>query len=172
MNENGQIALSKLPNQNKGHIVCIAHPNENEFQAHHIEIDEYSEERLDDDDEHIIEQSIGKEHKKIIGQDGHIYNPLYITGELEGQQETGHSQQHQQQQTHQQMQSQNGQPKNTYTNDSDERFLLSCLSTLQRLPKKKNALARLKIQQILFDLEFEEAIDGTNIASDNSRAGQ
>uniref|UniRef100_A0A1Q3G103 Putative alcohol dehydrogenase transcription factor myb/sant-like protein n=1 Tax=Culex tarsalis TaxID=7177 RepID=A0A1Q3G103_CULTA len=40
--------------------------------------------------------------------------------------------------------------------DSDERFLLSCVPILQRLPNKKNQLARLKIQQLLFELEYDE----------------
>lgn len=40
--------------------------------------------------------------------------------------------------------------------DSDERFLLSCAPILRRLPNKKNQLARLKIQQLLFELEYDE----------------
>lgn len=41
-------------------------------------------------------------------------------------------------------------------NDPDERFLLSCLPILKRLTNKKNALARLRIQQLLFEIEFDE----------------
>jgi hypothetical protein len=55
--------------------------------------------------------------------------------------------------------SQNDQPKyeTSYTTkDPDEAFLHSCLPILKRLPKKKNILARLRIQQILFELEFDE----------------
>lgn len=44
-------------------------------------------------------------------------------------------------------------------NDPDERFLLSCLPIMKRLPNKKNALARLKIQQLLFDIEFENDVN-------------
>lgn len=40
--------------------------------------------------------------------------------------------------------------------DSDERFLLSCAPILRRLPNKKNQLARLRIQQLLFELEYDE----------------
>ncbi|XP_049283652.1 uncharacterized protein LOC125763952 [Anopheles funestus] len=40
--------------------------------------------------------------------------------------------------------------------DPDERFLLSCAPILRRLPNKKNVLARLKIQQLLFELEYDE----------------
>lgn len=43
------------------------------------------------------------------------------------------------------------------TTDPDERFLLSCSPILKRLPTKKNALARLKIQQILYNIEFGES---------------
>ncbi|KAI8125899.1 Transcription factor Adf-1 [Lucilia cuprina] len=42
------------------------------------------------------------------------------------------------------------------TLNSDEKFLLSCAPTLRRLTTRKNALARLKIQQILFDIEFQQ----------------
>ncbi|XP_038212066.1 transcription factor Adf-1-like [Zerene cesonia] len=38
--------------------------------------------------------------------------------------------------------------------DPDELFLLSCASTLKRLNSKQNAVARLKIQQVLYEAEF------------------
>lgn len=44
----------------------------------------------------------------------------------------------------------------TTSKDQDEAFLQSILPILKRLPKKKNILARLKIQQILFELEFDD----------------
>ncbi|XP_053695768.1 uncharacterized protein LOC128743249 [Sabethes cyaneus] len=44
----------------------------------------------------------------------------------------------------------------TRSSDSDEKFLLSCAPILRRLPNKKNQLARLKIQQLLFELEYDE----------------
>lgn len=40
--------------------------------------------------------------------------------------------------------------------NSDEKFLLSCAPAMRRLTYRQNALARLKIQQILFDIEFQE----------------
>lgn len=46
----------------------------------------------------------------------------------------------------------------TYGLDPDERFLLSCAPILKRLSNKKNALARLKVQQILYEIEFGEAM--------------
>lgn len=42
--------------------------------------------------------------------------------------------------------------------DSDERFLLSCAPTMKRLSTKKNNFARLKIQQILYEIEFDEKL--------------
>lgn len=41
-----------------------------------------------------------------------------------------------------------------HVTDSDERFLLSCAQSLRRLTPKQNGLARLKIQQILYEIEF------------------
>lgn len=43
-----------------------------------------------------------------------------------------------------------------HDNDPDERFLLSCLPIFKRLSNRKNALARMKIQQLLFDIEFSD----------------
>lgn len=40
--------------------------------------------------------------------------------------------------------------------DADERFLLSCAPILRRLSSKKNQLARLKFQQLLYELEYDE----------------
>lgn len=38
--------------------------------------------------------------------------------------------------------------------DPDELFLLSCSPILKRLNAKQNAVARLKIQQVLYEAEF------------------
>lgn len=38
--------------------------------------------------------------------------------------------------------------------DADEQFLLSYLQTLKRMTPKQNAIAKIKIQQVLFDVEF------------------
>ncbi|XP_061392049.1 transcription factor Adf-1-like [Musca vetustissima] len=38
--------------------------------------------------------------------------------------------------------------------DSDEKFLLSCAPAMRRLTNRQNAIARLQIQQLLFDIEF------------------
>ncbi|XP_053677804.1 uncharacterized protein LOC128727877 [Anopheles nili] len=40
--------------------------------------------------------------------------------------------------------------------DPDERFLLSCAPILRRLSNKKNQMARLKIQQVLYEVEYGE----------------
>ncbi|XP_055638351.1 transcription factor Adf-1-like [Toxorhynchites rutilus septentrionalis] len=40
--------------------------------------------------------------------------------------------------------------------DPDERFLLSCAPVLKRLSTRKNALVKLRIQQLLYEVEFDE----------------
>lgn len=45
---------------------------------------------------------------------------------------------------------------NAYLMESDEKFLLSCAPALRRLTTRQNALARLKIQQILYEIEFSQ----------------
>ena len=40
--------------------------------------------------------------------------------------------------------------------DDDRLFCLSLVKTLKKLNGKKNALAKLKIQQVLFDIQFED----------------
>jgi translation initiation factor IF-2 len=39
--------------------------------------------------------------------------------------------------------------------DPDERYLLSCLPVLKRVSHQKNALLKMKIQQLLYEVEFE-----------------
>lgn len=41
-----------------------------------------------------------------------------------------------------------------YSEDSDEKFLFSCLPVFKRLPPRKNALLKLKIQTLLYEIEF------------------
>lgn len=43
--------------------------------------------------------------------------------------------------------------------DSDDKFLLSLSPALKRLNAKKNFLARIKIQQLLYEIEFDEKYD-------------
>eukprot|EP00795_Rhopilema_esculentum_P017397 gene17397-8996_t len=40
--------------------------------------------------------------------------------------------------------------------DPDDLFCRSLVATLKRLPQKKNQMAKLKIQQLLFDIEYDE----------------
>lgn len=50
-------------------------------------------------------------------------------------------------------------PKKQVTDDPDEKFLMSCLPVLKRLSNKKNALLKLKIQTLLFEVEFGDEDD-------------
>ena len=40
--------------------------------------------------------------------------------------------------------------------DQDESFCLSLVETLKRLSPRQNRMARMKIEQILFEIEFED----------------
>lgn len=48
---------------------------------------------------------------------------------------------------------------NQVTNDPDEKFLMSCLPVLKRLNPQKNALLKLKIQTLLYEIEFGSTDD-------------
>ncbi|KAI8435609.1 hypothetical protein MSG28_009197 [Choristoneura fumiferana] len=48
----------------------------------------------------------------------------------------------------------NSSEEETQRTDPDELFLLSCAPILKRLSSKQNAVARLKIQQVLYEAEF------------------
>ena len=41
-------------------------------------------------------------------------------------------------------------------NDPDDLFCCSLVATLKRLPQKKNQMAKLKIQELLFNIEYED----------------
>lgn len=45
--------------------------------------------------------------------------------------------------------------------DSDEQFLLSCLPILKRFNQRKNNLARIKILQLLYDIEYDNMSNET-----------
>lgn len=131
--------------------MCI---NSDGEYSHQIEVDEYNEDQLTDDllEEQQYEQRITTtniNNKSIKGENSSVY---YISAPTSNSSMNNDSQlQSPQRQTKIITQSQA-----SSHNDPDERFLLSCLPILKRLPNKKNALARLKIQQLLFEIEFDE----------------
>lgn len=49
-------------------------------------------------------------------------------------------------------------PKKTLEDDEDMHFCKSIVPTLRKLPPRKNKVAKLKIQQLLFELEFDEMV--------------
>lgn len=55
--------------------------------------------------------------------------------------------------------------------DPDELFLLSCAPTLKRLNSKSNAVARLKIQQVLYEAEFGARMSSAQPNSDSGYEG-
>lgn len=132
------------------HILCIAHPQE-EYETHQIDIDEYNEEQLEDEDD---ETALLSQHHDALETD-----------EFEKKHQNTNSNVYIVNDTELDVQHLRNQSKNisqSYTNDPDERFLLSCLPILKRLSNKKNALARLKIQQLLFDVEFNDCDGATS----------
>ncbi|XP_050079183.1 uncharacterized protein LOC126566027 [Anopheles maculipalpis] len=57
-----------------------------------------------------------------------------------------------------------GRPVSWRTIDTDEQFLLSCLTTMKRLSRRRNALVRLQIQQLMYDAEFADEHEGTTVS--------
>lgn len=128
-------------------IVCINSDGEYPTQ---IEVDEYNEEQLEEDaldttqyttvtskkGENSVYYISAPTSHSSINNDTQIQSPSRQQTKFSTTQSTAVS--------------------SSNCNDPDERFLLSCLPIMKRLPNKKNALARLKIQQLLFEIEFDE----------------
>lgn len=144
---NGKISTAPMSQ----HIVCIS-PGD-EYRQHQIEIDEYSEDLEDDGTGgNTTYEQISND--KNIKSDNNVYILNTSTGGSNPLSDA--SAQNQQRQSKVYGQSHQITSVSSTYNDPDERFLLSCLPILKRLSNKKNALARLKIQQLLYDIEFEE----------------
>lgn len=134
-------------------IVCIG-TDDNDYRQ--IEIDEYNEDQLEEDaldTTTTYERITSNPNIKTSKADSNVYilssTPTTSNASTHNDASIQHTSARQ---TKIFTQSQS----NSMQNDPDERFLLSCLPILKRLPNKKNALARLKIQQLLFDIEFDE----------------
>lgn len=54
--------------------------------------------------------------------------------------------------------------------DADEHFLLSYLPTLKRMTPKQNAIAKIKIQQVLFDVEFGNNYSNSPFSSNSGHS--
>lgn len=140
------ITVTSRPN-----IVCI--PQQTEYQSHiALEYDEELDqpEEEEDTDNMLTKQLITTANaKKEIIQTPvgtQIYSQVYTTTANDDELH------------HQSNNIQHGKSSTVqlYTsNDPDERFLLSCVPIFHRLSNKKNALARLKIQQLLYEIEFD-----------------
>lgn len=55
------------------------------------------------------------------------------------------------------------------TIDTDEQFLLSCLTTMKRLSRRRNALVRLQIQKLMYEAEFADEDEAKNDATLDNR---
>lgn len=127
-------------------MVCINSDGEYPTQ---IEVDEYSEEQLEE------EGLDSSQYITVINKKGENNSVHYITAP------TSHSSGNNDNQLQSPPRQQSKILTQTHTvhavnDDPDERFLLSCLPALKRLPNKKNSLAKVKIQQILFEIEFDD----------------
>lgn len=121
--------------------------------AHQIEVDEYHEDEEDALDTSQYEQ-------RLVSTSGNSKSSsvYYISAPANNSSTTNMDTQPQS--------SQQRQPKlissatvSAPHSDPDERFLLSCLPSLKRLSTQKNALARFKIQELLYQIEFDEYSD-------------
>ncbi|XP_031624722.1 uncharacterized protein LOC116341663 [Contarinia nasturtii] len=127
-------------------MVCIN--SDGEYQTQ-IEVDEYSEEQLEE------EGLDSSQYITVINKKGENSSVHYISAPNSHSSVNNdiQNQSPPRQQGKVQAQAHTGRASN---DDPDERFLLSCLPALKRLPNKKNSLAKVKIQQILFEIEFDE----------------
>lgn len=128
-------------------IVCI-NSDGGEY-THQIEVDEYQEDQLDED---ALDSSQYASNK---GSSSSVY---YISAPTSNSTTAHTESQSHSSQRHSKMVSNS---TTTSHNDPDERFLLSCLPILKRLSTRKNALARLKIQQLLYEIEFDAYAEGS-----------
>uniref|UniRef100_A0A182Y079 Uncharacterized protein n=1 Tax=Anopheles stephensi TaxID=30069 RepID=A0A182Y079_ANOST len=58
-------------------------------------------------------------------------------------------------------------PLSWRTIDTDEQFLLSCLTAMKRLSRRRNALVRLQIQQLMYEAEFADEDEARNASYNN-----
>lgn len=149
IDEAGNINMKQSDSMNE-QIVCIS-GDDNTYRQ--IEIDAYNEEQLDEDcmeDGATYERITTNSNQKHVksGENVYILSGTAASSASSHDESPGH-----QSARHTKIMPRQSIP---LQNDPDERFLLSCLPILKRLTNKKNALARLKIQQTLFDIEFEK----------------
>lgn len=130
--------LSSFNSQQQHHILCVNETDPIEYHSEQIEIQEYDELDEEEEEEHDTSTVVSTKGRSDVNrsQSSHV----------NANTESHHSTQLPKPSTSAQY----------HSNDPDERFLLSCLPIFQRLSNKKNALARLKIQQLLFDIEFND----------------
>lgn len=126
-------------------IVCI-NSDGGEY-THQIEVDEYQEDQLDED---ALDTAQFVNNKGSFKESSSVY---YISAPTSNS-TTTNTESHQPQSSQRQTKMVSNSTF-TLSNDSDERFLLSCLPIMKRLPNRKNALARLRIQQMLYEIEFD-----------------
>lgn len=127
-------------------IVCI-NSDGGEY-THQIEVDEYQEDQLDED-------ALADSAQFVNGKGGPFKesSSVYYISAPTSNSTTSNTESHSQSSQRHTKSVSNA--STSVHNDPDERFLLSCLPILKRLSTRKNALARMKIQQMLYEIEFD-----------------
>lgn len=125
-------------------IVCI-NTDGGEY-THQIEVDEYQDDQLEED---ALDAGQFVNNKGPFKESSSVY---YISAPTSNSTTPNTESQSQSSQRQTKMVSN---ATTTLNNDSDERFLLSCLPSLKRLSNRKNALARSNIQHLLYKIEFD-----------------
>lgn len=140
---------TKRASAQNSHIICISPGDDGEYRQNHIEIDDYNEDI--DEDGCCVEGTT--QYEQVSNDKSSKTDSVYI---LNGPSNSANVNNDVSMQNTGRQSKIFAQSQQQSQNDPDERFLLSCLPILKRLPNKKNALARLKIQQLLYDIEFDE----------------
>lgn len=130
-----KLTSTSFNGQQQRHIICLNESDPIDYQTEPVEIHEYDE--LDEEEEEN-ETSLIVTKSEAHTEVDRSQSSNNVTNDSASQSNPSTSSSH------------------YHSNDPNERFLLSCLPTFQRLSNKKNALARMKIQELLFDIEFSD----------------
>lgn len=136
-------------------IVCIN--SDGEYQ-HQIEVDEYNEDQLEAEEEGLDATHYERLTANVStkGMKNENSSSVYYISSTPASNSSVNNETHLHTSPRQSKVIAQTQHHTTVHNDPDEKFLLSCLPVFKRLNTKKNALARMKIQQLLYEIEFED----------------
>ena len=161
-----ETVAADMPSPESKLIACIPHES-NEYQGHHIEIDEYEEDAIEEDVEAMVDHTskLTSNVEKTVAGNNSIFNHIIAVANSSSM-AASELKPSAQQQMHPQspvaeQQSASGQTM-AHSDDPDKQFLLSYLPVFYRLSSKQNGRARMGIQKLLFDIEFNDDESGNN----------